>query len=67
MKAKKITNTTIFECGKCKDGKIETTHKFDGETNELNIKRCSNQKCKYQYTFKQLCFANLKSLTNQRN
>lgn len=47
-----INKTHIFSCGKCHEGQIVVNHKFNGETNSVNIAKCSNGKCKHQYYFK---------------
>lgn len=59
----KVNKTHIFKCGKCNEGEIVTTHKFDGEANQVNIKKCSNTKCKHQYYFQQLLDVKLEKLS----
>ncbi len=62
---KKIKRTHVFRCGKCNEGEIVVTHKFDGEINELNIKKCSYINCKYQYYFKELSDAKLEKISKE--
>jgi hypothetical protein len=62
----KVNKTHIFNCGKCNDGEIVTTHKFDGTINEVNIKKCSNPKCRHQYLLKQLLDSKLKIVHNSQ-
>lgn len=64
---KKINNTHIFKCGKCNTGEIATTHKFDGETNTVDIKKCSNDQCKHQYYFEELIHAKLEKISKTVN
>jgi hypothetical protein len=58
----KVIETRIFKCRKCNEGEIVTTHEFDGEVNEVNIKKCSNPECKHQYHFVESLYAKLKKL-----
>ena len=59
----KRNNTHIFKCGKCNAGEIVTTHEFDGETNTVYIKKCSNDQCKHQYYFKELIDVKLEKIS----
>ena len=59
----KEKKTRIFKCGKCNQGEIVTVHEFNVEISIVNIKKCSNQKCKYQYYFKELLNAKLDIIT----
>lgn len=43
----------LFKCEKCNmDATVEMIHTFDGEENEVRIKKCT--RCRYQYYLKQL-------------
>lgn len=59
---KKVIRSRVVMCGKCKEGEIRSTHKFDGETNEVLIRKCSNPNCKYQYGLKEMLDSNLKRM-----
>lgn len=60
---KKVNNTHTFKCGKCASGEIVVNHKFDGETNEVTINKCSNTECKHQYYFKEIVKAKLEKIS----
>ena len=59
---KTVKKTTIFQCGKCPDGRIITVHKFDGETNTVSIDKCTNHNCRHQYGFKEIMDSKIKKI-----